>query len=90
MLRATQRYAGLVRRYYSAIIVSTLLVAVAVGALTGAPGRTLMRFSVPLIAVMIGAMEFTIPIRALGLALRDWRGVSFDLALNFLLAPAIC
>lgn len=89
-MRAILAYAQFVRERYTSIILTTLIVAVLVGLVTGDPGVYIRQFSVPLIVIMIGAMGFTITFRSLSAAARDWKGFSFGLVLNFLFAPFLC
>jgi len=69
------KYAKFIRENY-AIIIATLLIAVATGLVSSGPGRFLQQFNVLLIVVMIGAMGFTITFKSLGEAAKDWRGLS--------------
>jgi len=83
-------YAKFVREKYTYIILTTLIIAVVVGFFTSRPGFYIRQLNTLLIVIMIGAMGFTITLRSLGMAARDWKGFSLGLALNFLFAPFLC
>ena len=89
-MTAILTYAKFVREKYTYIILTTLVIAVIVGLFTSSPGIFVRRFNIPLIIIMIGAMGFTITFKSLGMAIRDWKGFSFGLVLNFLFAPFLC
>ena len=84
------RYAKFIREKYTYIIITTLIIAVIVGLFTTSPGQALRQANTPLIIIMIAAMGFTITFKSLGAAVRDWKGFSFGLVLNFLFAPFLC
>lgn len=90
--RAVMRYAGFVRECYVIIIISTLLIAIAVGRVPSTPGRFLQQYSVLFIVIMIGAMGFSITFKSLSASLKEWcaRCLSLGLVLNFLFAPLLC
>lgn len=83
-------YARFMRERYAYLITGTLVLAAAWELVTPAPGLFLRRFSAPLMVVMIAAMGFTITIRSLGMATKDWRSFSLGVLLNFVWAPAMC
>lgn len=83
-------YAGFMRERYAYVIVSSLILGILVGIFTVAPGQFIRSFSIPLIVVMIGAMGFTITLKTLKNAAKDWGPFGFGLALNFLFAPFLC
>lgn len=83
-------YARFMRERYAYVICGTLLLAAAWGMVTPAPGLFLRQFSAPLMVLMIAAMGFTITLRSLGLATKDWRSFCLGLILNFVLAPMLC
>lgn len=83
-------YARFVRAKYTHIIITALVAGVILGLITSSPGQLIRQASAPLIVVMIAAMGFTITFRSLGVAVRDWRGFSIGLMLNFLFAPILC
>lgn len=85
-----QRFAGFVRDKYSYIIISSLILGIAVGLYTNYPGLILKKFSIAFIIVMIASMGFTITFKSFALALRDLKGFSFGMALNFIFAPLLC
>jgi predicted Na+-dependent transporter len=83
-------YARFVREKYTYIIITTLVIAVVVGLFTASPGVHIRQANTPLIVIMIAAMGFTITFKSLGMAIRDWKGFSIGLVLNFLFAPFLC
>lgn len=85
-------YAEFVRERYAIIILSTLLLALAVGLVTSKPGLIIKDFNVLLIAVMIGAMGFTMTFKSVRAAITKKGGpsIAFGLGLNFVFAPFIC
>jgi predicted Na+-dependent transporter len=83
-------YARFVREKYAYVIVTALAVGVAVGLFTAEPGRFIRRGNTALIIVMIAAMGFSITLKSLGAAVREWKGFSLGLLLNFLFAPFLC
>ena len=85
-----QRFTIFVREKYSYIIISSLILGILVGFYTNYPGLVLKKFSVAFIVVMIASMGFTITFRSFALALRDIKGFSFGMALNFIFAPLLC
>jgi predicted Na+-dependent transporter len=89
-MKAIMSYAKFVREKYTYIIITTLVIGVIVGVFTAGPGQTLRQANTPLIIIMIAAMGFTITFKSLGSAVRDWKGFSFGLVLNFLFAPFLC
>lgn len=90
-MRLIQAYAAFVRNNYTYLIIATLLASVVVGLVTPTPGLFIRQFNIPLIIIMIGAMGFTITFKSLGMAaIRDWKGFSFGLGLNFIFAPFLC
>jgi len=90
-MRFIQAYAAFVRNNYTYLIIATLVASVVVGLMTPAPGLFIRQFNIPLIVVMIGAMGFTITFKSLSIAaMRDWKGFSFGLGLNFIFAPFLC
>ncbi len=86
------RYAVFMREHFAIVIISTLLLAIAVGLVSSAPGRFLQQYSVILIVIMIGAMGFSITYESLSASLKEWcaRCLSLGLVLNFLFAPFLC
>ena len=80
------------REHYAIIIIATLLLAVAVGLVSSAPGRFIQQYSVLLIVIMIGAMGFSITFKSLGASLKGWCApcLSLGLVFNFLFAPFLC
>ncbi|MGQ9509386.1 MAG: arsenic resistance protein [Thermodesulfobacteriota bacterium] len=89
-MKAIMTYARFVREKYTYIILTTLVIAVVVGLFTPSPGVYIRQFNTPLIIIMIAAMGFTITFKSLGTAVKDWRGFSLGLVLNFLFAPFLC
>jgi len=89
-MKAITAYARFVRKKYTYIIITTLVIGVIVGLFTSSPGQALRQANTPLIVIMIAAMGFTITFKSLGSAARDWKGFSFGLVLNFLFAPFLC
>jgi predicted Na+-dependent transporter len=89
-MKVIMTYARFVREKYTYIILTTLVIAVVVGLFTSRPGFYIRQLNTLLIVIMIGAMGFTITLRSLGMAARDWKGFSLGLALNFLFAPFLC
>lgn len=85
-----RKFADFVRERYSHIIISSLILGVVLGLYTSYPGLVLKKFSTAFTVVMIASMGFTITFRSFALALRDLKGFSFGMALNFLLAPLLC
>jgi len=85
-----QFYATFIRNNYTYIIITTLVIGVIVGLFTPIPGVFIRQFNTPLIVIMIAAMGFTITFKSLGVAIRDWKGFTFGLVLNFLFAPFLC
>ena len=85
-----QAYATFIRNNYTYIIIGALIVGVVVGLVSSTPGVFIQQFNVPLIIIMIGAIGFTITFKSLGMAIRDWKGFSFGLVLNFFFAPFLC
>jgi len=89
-MKTITAYAKFIREKYTYIILTTLVIAVVVGLFTASPGVYIRQFNTPLIVIMIAAMGFTITFKSLGAAVRDWKGFSFGLVLNFLFAPFLC
>ena len=89
-MKTITAYAKFIREKYTYIILTTLVIAVVVGLFTASPGQALRHANTPLIVIMIAAMGFTITFKSLGAAVRDWKGFSFGLVLNFLFAPFLC
>jgi len=89
-MKAITAYAKFVREKYTYIILTTLVIAVVVGLFTASPGVYIRQFNTPLIVIMIAAMGFTITFKSLVMAIKDWKGFSFGLVLNFLFAPFLC
>ena len=85
-----QRFALFVREKYSYIIISSLIAGIIVGFYTSYPGMLLKRFSVLFVVIMIASMGFTITFRSFALALKDFKGFSVGMILNFVFAPLIC
>lgn len=83
-------YARFIRERYSSVIVGALVAGLAVGFFTPSPGRFIQRFSLPLVFLMIAAMGFTITLKSLINAAKDWKSFSLGLAMNFLYAPFLC
>ena len=83
-------FASFVREKYSYIIISSLIAGIAVGFYTSYPGMLLKRFSLAFIILMIASMGFTITFRSFALAVRDLKGFSVGMALNFAFAPLLC
>ncbi len=89
-MKLLTKYAKFVREKYTYIILTTLVIAVAIGFLTSGPGQFIRQFNEPLIIILIAAMSFTITFSNLGMAARDWKGTLWGLLLNFLFAPFLC
>jgi len=89
-MKLIQAYAAFVRNNYTYLITGTLIIGVITGLVTPVPGLFIRQFNIPLIIIMIGAMGFTITFKSLGMAIRDWKGFSFGLGLNFIFAPFLC
>jgi len=89
-VKAILAYARFVREKYTYIIITTLVIAVIVGLFTASPGLHIRQANTPLIIIMIAAMGFTITFKSLAMAIRDWKGFSIGLVLNFLFAPFLC
>ncbi len=85
-----QAYADFVRKNYAYLIICTLGIGIIAGLISPAPGIFIKQFNIPLIIVMIGSMGFTIVIKGLAMAVRDWRAFIFGLGLNFIFAPFLC
>lgn len=83
-------YAKFVRENYTYIILTALVVAIVVGLFTSSPGVFIQRFNSLIIIVLMSTTSFTITLKSLALAAKDWRGTVFGLMLNFLLAPFLC
>jgi len=83
-------YAQFIREKYTVIIISTLVLGILVGLYTPAPGIAIRQISTFLIVIMIGAMGFTITIKSLGMAAKDWKSFLLGLILNFGFAPLLC
>lgn len=83
-------YAEFMRRNYSYVILTTLVIGVIVGAFTSRPREAIRGFNVPLMVVMIAAMGFTITFRSLSTAIARWREFLLGFLLNFLFAPVLC
>lgn len=83
-------YAQFMRDRYAYVIVSSLILGIAVGIFTPAPGQFIKNFSIPLIVIMIGAMGFTITLKALKRAAQDWTAFGLGMILNFIFAPLLC
>jgi arsenite transporter len=83
-------YAAFMREKYSHVIIATLIVSLASGFFSTAPGFFIRRFATLLIVIMIGAMGFTIRLRSLNRALKDGWAFILGLALNFIFAPLLC
>lgn len=91
MKRAVLKYAGFMREHFAIIIIATLLLAIAVGLVSSAPGQFIRQYSVLLIVIMIGAMGFSITFKSLGASLKTCaRCLSLGLVLNFFFAPFLC
>lgn len=86
------RYAKVVRERYAIMIIATLIIALAIGLVTSEPGQFIKRFNVALIAIMIGAMGFTMTFGSVWSALKRKCGscITLGLLLNFLFAPLLC
>jgi predicted Na+-dependent transporter len=79
-----------IRKHYSALIVTSMIIGLTTGLITNAPGLFIKTYSSLIIAIMIWAMSFAIRPRDLLGALKNVKSYSAGLALNFLLAPVIC
>lgn len=79
-----------IRKRYSELIVTSLIIGFVLGIFTNAPGLFIRGFSNLIIAVMIWAMSFTIKPRHLIGAIRNIKNYTTGLALNFVLAPLVC
>lgn len=68
---------------------TTLLIALIVGLFTSEPGRVIKSVNVLLIAVMIGAMGFTMTFKSVQGAItkKCVSCIAFGLGLNFVFAP---
>jgi predicted Na+-dependent transporter len=89
-MKIVHAYAKFIREKYTYIILATLIIGIIVGFFTPSPGLFIRKINTPLIIIMIAAMGFTINFKHLGLALKDWKGLSFGIILNFLFAPFFC
>ncbi len=90
-MQLIQSYAALIRENYTYLIIGTLIIGVITGLVTPAPGLFIRQYNIPLIVIMIGDMGFTITFKSIGIAaIRDWKGFSFGLGLNFIFAPFLC
>jgi BASS family bile acid:Na+ symporter len=89
-MKILMSYARFVREKYTYIIIATLLIGMTIGFFTPRPGQFLRQANTPLIVIMIATMGFTITFKSLGTAVKDWKGFSFGLMLNFLFAPFLC
>jgi len=85
-----QAYAEFVRRNYAYLILCALGIGIITGLISPAPGIFIRQFNTPLIVIMIGAMGFTVVIRGVAMAIRDWRAFILGLGLNFIFAPFLC
>jgi len=83
-------YARFIREKYTYVIIGALVAGVTVGLFSSSSGRFIQHFSVPLVFVMIAAMGFTITLKSLIIAAKDWKSFSLGLGLNFLYAPFVC
>lgn len=74
------------------MIIATLLIALLVGLVTTEPGQFIKKFNIALIAIMIGAMGFTMTFGSVWSALKRKCGpcITLGLTLNFLFAPLLC
>jgi len=82
-------YVRFMRERYSYVISGTLVLAAAWGLFSSAPGLLLGRLSALFMVTMIAAMGFTITIKSLAMAAKDWRSFSLGMGLNFVLAPLV-
>ncbi|WEU40185.1 MAG: hypothetical protein OdinLCB4_006865 [Candidatus Odinarchaeum yellowstonii] len=89
-IKAAMSYAKFIKEKYTYIIISALIVGLIIGVFTPSPGLVLRQFNTPLIIIMIGAMGFTITFKNLGEAVKDIKGFTLGMALNFLFAPFLC
>lgn len=83
-------FAEFVRRGYQLIIIATVVVGLALGFVTTAPGKALQPGSQALTFLMILFISFSITPRQFALVSRQPSGVLAGLALNFLFMPGVC
>lgn len=83
-------FAEFMRKNYSYIIVATLIISIIIGFYTSYLGELLKIFSIPLTILMIASMGFTIKFKNFLLALKDIRGFSIGIILNFIFSPILC
>lgn len=84
------RVAELIRKNYQAIIITAVIVGLALGLWTTAPGRALQRYSQGLTFLMILFISLTITPRQFALVARQPTAVVAGLMLNFVYMPVLC
>ena len=82
--------AEFVRKHYTVIILSTVVIGLLLGLLTTAPGRALQSYSQLLTFLMILFISFTITPRQFALVARQPGAVVAGLLLNFVYMPLLC
>lgn len=85
-----QALAEFVRSHYQAIIIVTVVVGLALGLWTTAPGKAIQPYSQALTFMMIFFISLTIAPRQFALVTRQPGGVVAGLLLNFLFMPLLC
>ena len=83
-------FAEFVRRHYQAIIIVTVVLGLALGPWTTAPGQALQSYSKALTFLMILFISLTITPRQLVLVVRQPVAVMAGLILSFLYMPLLC
>lgn len=84
------RLADFVRKHYQIIIIATVVVGLALGLITAAPGKALQPGSQALTFLMILFISLTITPRQFALVARQPGGVLAGLILNFIFMPLLC
>lgn len=84
------KWAEFVRKHYQVIIISTVLIGLALGTVTTAPGHAVQQYSKALTFLMILFISFTITPRQFASVGRQPLAVSAGLALNFVFMPLLC
>ncbi len=82
--------AEFVRKHYQVIIIATVVVGLALGFATTAPGKALQPGTQTLTFLMILFISFTITPRQFALVARQPAGVLAGMVLNFLFMPLLC
>jgi len=79
-----------IRKHYSYLIVSTVVIAVVVGRFAPTATKWLSPYMLYMIGVMIWAMSVTIRFSDLSLTLKKGRLIACGLATNFIFLPLLC